>query len=122
MKNKLMLAAFIALFTAGGTKAQEADSTAYKKTKLKIEEVNFISSYYTQDGNNSAVTGGVGTEKLTDFATTIDVKLSRKDKKIESSCMALNWEWIHILLLHQIKLILIRLPLLLIKMLGCIHH
>lgn len=81
MKNRLMLAAFIALFAAGGTKAQEADSTAYKKTKLKIEEVNFISSFYTQDGNNSAVTGGLGTEKLTDFATTIDVKLSRKDKK-----------------------------------------
>jgi len=44
-----------------------------------MEEVNFISSYYQQDGNNSAVTGGTGTEHLTDFATTIDVKLSRYD-------------------------------------------
>jgi len=81
MKNRLIAAAFLVLLTATAAKAQEADSTAYKKTKLKIEEVNFISSYYTQDGNNSAVTGGVGTERLTDFATTIDIKLSRRDKK-----------------------------------------
>lgn len=32
---------------------------------------NFLSSYYQQDGNNGAVTGGIGTEKLTDFANII---------------------------------------------------
>ena len=57
------------------------DSSAYRNRKLKVEEVNFVSSYYGQDGNNSAVTGGIGTEKLTDFATTIDVKLSRYDHR-----------------------------------------
>jgi hypothetical protein len=64
-------------------KAQDTettDSSVYKKQKLKIEEVNFITSYYKQDGNNSAVTGGVGTEKLTDVATTFDIKVSKKDK------------------------------------------
>jgi hypothetical protein len=57
------------------------DSSAYRNRKLKVEEANFVSSYYGQDGNNSAVTGGIGTEKLTDFATTIDVKLSRYDHR-----------------------------------------
>ena len=57
------------------------DSTLYKKRKLTVAEVNFVSSYYTQEGNNSAVTGGVGSEKLTDFATTTDVKLSRYDSR-----------------------------------------
>ena len=57
------------------------DSTTYKNRKLKLEEVNFVSSYYHQDGNNSAVTGGIGTEKLSDFATTIDVKFSRYDSR-----------------------------------------
>lgn len=52
-----------------------ADSTSYKNTKLKVDEVNLVSSYYKQDGNNSAVTGGIGTEKLTDISNTIDVKL-----------------------------------------------
>ncbi len=56
------------------------DSSLYKERKLKVEEVNFVSGYYLQDGNHSAVTGGIGTEKLTDFANTIDLKLSRYNK------------------------------------------
>ncbi|MEN2416201.1 DUF3570 domain-containing protein [Flavobacterium mesophilum] len=52
-----------------------ADSTGYKSRKLKVEEVNLVSSYYSQDGSHSAVTGGIGTQKLTDIANTIDVKL-----------------------------------------------
>lgn len=58
------------------------DSSAYKNRKLQLEEVNFISSYYTQNGNNSAVTGGIGTEKLTDIANVIDVQLYKYDKKL----------------------------------------
>jgi hypothetical protein len=50
------------------------DSTAYKTQKLKLDEINLVSSYYRQDGNNSAVTGGIGTEKLTDISNSIDVK------------------------------------------------
>ncbi len=56
------------------------DSTTYKSQKLKIDEINLVSSYYKQDGDNSAVTGGVGTEELTDIANTIDVKLIRYNK------------------------------------------
>lgn len=56
------------------------DSTGYKSTKLKVEEINLVSSYYKQDGNNSSVTGGIGTEKLTDIANTVDVKLLKYGK------------------------------------------
>ena len=56
------------------------DSTGYKSTKLKIDEINLVSSYYKQDGNNSAVTGGIGTEELTDISNTIDVKLIKYGK------------------------------------------
>lgn len=56
------------------------DSTSYKSTKLKVDEINLVSSYYKQDGNNSAVTGGIGTEKLTDISNTIDVKLLKYGK------------------------------------------
>lgn len=58
----------------------QADSTGYKNTKLKIEEINLVSSYYRQNGNNSAVTGGVGTEALTDISNAIDVKLVKYGK------------------------------------------
>jgi len=66
--------ALLALFQL---KAQNVakDTTNYESRKLKVEEVNLVSSYYTQDGNNSAVTGGIGSEHLTDIANTIDVKL-----------------------------------------------
>lgn len=50
--------------------------TTYHKRKLSLDEVNLVSAYYNQNGNNSAVTGGIGTEKLNDFANTIDLQLS----------------------------------------------
>ncbi|AWA29415.1 hypothetical protein HYN48_04560 [Flavobacterium magnum] len=59
---------------------QPSDSTGYKSTKLKIEEVNLVSSYYKQNGNNSAVTGGIGTEELTDISNAIDLKLVKYGK------------------------------------------
>jgi hypothetical protein len=61
--------------------SQGSDTTHYEDRKLKVDEVNFVSSYYRQDGNNAAVTGGIGSEKLTDFATTIDVHLLKTDRK-----------------------------------------
>ena len=57
------------------------DSSAYKNRKLKADEINFVTGYYHQDGNLSPVTGGIGTEKLSDFATTLELKLSKYDKK-----------------------------------------
>ena len=56
------------------------DSIPYEKQKLKFEQADLVNSYYHQDGNNSAVTGGVGTERLTDFSNTFDLQLSRYGK------------------------------------------
>ncbi|MEX6690917.1 DUF3570 domain-containing protein [Danxiaibacter flavus] len=55
--------------------------TGFVSRKLKLEEINFVSSYYQQNGDHSAVTGGIGTEKLSDLSNFIDVKLIRYDKK-----------------------------------------
>ena len=80
MKKRLITAACLAfLFSHQGKAQNDSVTSGYKKQKLKIEEVNFISSYYTQNGNNSAVTGGEGTEKLTDIATNFEVILSKRD-------------------------------------------
>lgn len=84
MKKRIFTASILAFLFGNNMKAQNtetADSSAYKKQKLKIEEVNFISSYYTQEGNNSAVTGGLGTEKLNDFSNNFEIRVSKKDKK-----------------------------------------
>jgi len=62
---------FIALFCFGSFFAQEETTEGYKKRVLETAEIDFLSSYYSQDGNNASVTGGIGTEKLTDLTATI---------------------------------------------------
>ena len=61
--------------------SQQTDSSRYQSRKLQLEEANLVSSYYHQEGDHAAVTGGIGTQKLTDIANVIDVKLYRYDKK-----------------------------------------
>jgi hypothetical protein len=61
---------------------QPPDTTGFQTRKLKMEEINLVSSYYGQNGDHAAVTGGIGTQKLTDIANVIDVKLSKYDRKM----------------------------------------
>lgn len=61
---------------------QAPDTAGFQTRKLKIEEINLVSSYYGQNGDHAAVTGGIGTQKLTDIANVIDVKLSKYDRKM----------------------------------------
>src|SRR5665213_3080051 len=49
------------------------DSTHFNSRKLKLDEVDFVTSYYSQNGDHSAVTGGIGTEKVTDIANGLDL-------------------------------------------------
>jgi hypothetical protein len=58
-------------YTLNNTPKQ--DSTNYNPRKLRLDEVNFVTSYYSQTGNHSAVTGGIGTEKVTDIANGLDL-------------------------------------------------
>ncbi|WAC14976.1 DUF3570 domain-containing protein [Dyadobacter pollutisoli] len=73
------VAALLSFF--GSARAQSTDTTGYQPKKLKIEEVNFVSGYYSQNGNNSAITGGIGTEKLYDFANSLEIRLSKTDRR-----------------------------------------
>ena len=47
--------------------AQNVDSTV-QKTEVLNSDISLVMSYYSQDGDHSAVTGGIGTEELTVFA------------------------------------------------------
>lgn len=85
--KKIYLHVLFMYFGILGTYAQsrpepaKADSSKYQSRKLKVDEINLVSAYYHQDGNNSAVTGGIGTEKLSDFANTIDLQMSKFNKR-----------------------------------------
>ncbi len=60
-----------------------ADSAAYKSKKLQVDEVNLVSSYYTQTADKSSVMGGrpdaKGIGNVTDLATVVDLKLIKYD-------------------------------------------
>jgi Protein of unknown function (DUF3570) len=80
--RKLSLAVIGMYIGVLGAFSQTAtDSSAYKNKKLKISEINFVTGYYHQDGDHSPVTGGIGTEKLSDIATTFELKLNKYDHK-----------------------------------------
>ena len=52
------------------------DAEDYNPRSLRFEEINLVSSYYWQHGDHSAITGGIGTEKVTDISNGLDLKLS----------------------------------------------
>lgn len=80
--KKICLSVVGLFLTYFGSFAQSTtDSAKYYNRSLQFEEANIISSYYTQDGNNSAVTGGIGTEQLTDISNTFQLQYLRYDDK-----------------------------------------
>ena len=68
----LLATPFLTRAQKDNAKKEPKDSS---KIKLKDIEVNFIASYYEQDGNHSPVTGGIGTESLTNMAPTLSIKV-----------------------------------------------
>lgn len=71
MKKLINILLFFAVF---GLFAQDAD-TSYKKRVLEASELDMLFSYYSQDGQNAAVSGGEGTEELTDATSTLVLKM-----------------------------------------------
>jgi hypothetical protein len=81
MKKRILTVALM-LATGFGRAQTPADKPpTYEARQLKVEEINLVSSYYHQEGNNSAVTGGIGTEKLTDYANAFDLVLTKLDAR-----------------------------------------
>ncbi|ASV29209.1 hypothetical protein CJ263_02635 [Maribacter cobaltidurans] len=64
--------------------AQQENSGAYKKRVLESTEVDILSSYYNQDGNNASVTGGIGSEALNDLASSIIVSIPLNEDDVLS--------------------------------------
>ncbi|WP_245760429.1 DUF3570 domain-containing protein [Salegentibacter flavus] len=81
LKNILF---FIGVFAFANAYSQTTpDSTkVYKKRVLETTEVDFLTSYYTQDGDNAAVSGGVGTEELTDVTGAFVVSIPLNDDDV----------------------------------------
>jgi hypothetical protein len=52
------------------------DEQQYNPRALSVDEVNLVSSYYWQNGDHSAITGGIGTEKVSDISNGLDLRLA----------------------------------------------
>ena len=70
--------AFVVLivFGQGSPSLFAQDSASIDTSKIKLDDIEaqFFLSYYEQDGNHSPVTGGQGTERLTNVAPSVSIK------------------------------------------------
>ncbi|WP_165733281.1 DUF3570 domain-containing protein [Polaribacter sp. 20A6] len=75
---------FICVFAFVKVNAQTKQDApkVYKKRVLETTEVDFLTSYYSQDGDNAAVSGGIGSESLTDVTGTFVVSMPLNDDDI----------------------------------------
>jgi Protein of unknown function (DUF3570) len=70
------------------------DSAGFVTRKLKLDEINFVTSYYDQTADKSAVMGGrtdyKGNADVTDFANGIDATFIGLDKKQRKNTLAMG--------------------------------
>jgi hypothetical protein len=72
------------------SESHSSDTTAYKTRKIKVDEIDFVSSYYNQNGDHSAVTGGIGTEQVTDLANSLTLNLVWNNKSFQKNTLAVG--------------------------------
>ena len=83
MKNKLIVA--LIWFSAFAfSQAKDSTNVVYKKRILEGVEVDYLLSYYQQKGIHSSVSGGMGSEKLSDLASNITVSIPLNDDDVLS--------------------------------------
>jgi len=61
---------------------EKQDTGEYKKRVLETAEMDILTSFYSQDGDNAAVSGGLGTEELTDVTGTVIISIPLNDDDV----------------------------------------
>jgi hypothetical protein len=82
LKTMKKLTLIILIFNCIGAYSQQDSTQVYKKRVLETTEIDFLTSYYGQNGDNAAVSGGIGTEELNDFTTTFVVAIPLNDDDV----------------------------------------
>ena len=77
------------------TPIEQTRDTTYNPRELHIDEINLVSSYYRQNGDHSPVTGGIGTEKVTDIANGIDLKLAWQVEELHKNALTFGLGYDH---------------------------
>lgn len=79
MKNRNLKLGCLLLLNLSGYAQTKIDSIA----KISRTEIEMVYNQYIQNGNNSAITGGIGTEKLTVYGPSFNIK-KISDKNVYS--------------------------------------
>ena len=80
--KRVIIVLLVFAFAKANSQSQQDSTTTYKKRVLETTEVDFLTSYYSQDGDNAAVSGGIGTEELTDVTGTFVVSIPLNDDDV----------------------------------------
>ncbi|MFI1771425.1 DUF3570 domain-containing protein [Thalassobellus citreus] len=80
--KKILIVPVLFFAAIGFAQEKQEETNTYKKRVLETTEVDFLTSYYSQDGNNASVTGGIGDEHLTDFTPTFVVSVPLNDDDV----------------------------------------
>ena len=80
--KKIILIFCVFAFAKSYSQTGQDSTKVYKKRVLETTEVDFLTSYYSQDGDNAAVSGGIGTEELTDVTGTFVVSIPLNDDDV----------------------------------------
>ena len=80
--KKIILIFCVFTFAKSYSQTGQDSTKVYKKRVLETIEVDFLTSYYSQDGDNAAVSGGIGTEELTDVTGTFVVSIPLNDDDV----------------------------------------
>lgn len=80
--KKFILILCVFAFVKSYSQTEQDSTKVYKKRVLETTEVDFLTSYYSQDGDNAAVSGGIGTEELTDVTGTFVVSIPLNDDDV----------------------------------------
>ena len=80
--KKIILCMCVFAFAKAHSQTAQDETKVYKKRVLETTEVDFLTSYYSQDGDNAAVSGGIGSEELTDVTGTFVVSIPLNDDDV----------------------------------------
>lgn len=84
MKHIFILFFLLVSFSSYSQKEKNDSTKIFKKRVLESTEIDLLNSFYTQDGDNGAVTGGIGNEKIQNFTPTIIISIPLNDDDVLS--------------------------------------
>ena len=82
--RRIILTSVLFIGIVHGIQAQEQESSSatYKKRVLESTEIDVLTSFYSQDGDNAAVAGGRGTEELKNYTSTVVVSVPISEDEV----------------------------------------